>query len=132
MNGSEILKVVIDTNVIFMALYNPDRKAAKVIELANKDKLRLFSPESVKVELSNVLKRELDFSDEQVDFIIKSLPITWVEKQIYEKALNKTKVKHKPDKPIEALSLILDCEILSADKHFKNRININKVLEDLE
>ena len=55
-----------------------------------------------------------------------------VEKEVYNRFLDKTKVKHKSDKPIEALSLVLDCEILSADYHFKNRIDINKLLKSLE
>ena len=59
MNGFE--KVVIDTNIIFMALYNPKGKAGKVFELANKNKLNLFSTDTVKEEIKVVLKRELNF-----------------------------------------------------------------------
>lgn len=131
MNGGKT-RVVIDTNVIFMAIYDTNSKAGRVIELANKDKIGLFSTDSVKKELFRVLKRELDFSEDKIEFIIGNLPITWIDKEIYKRALDKTKVKHKADKPIEALAIILDCGILSADKHFKNRVNINKLLEDLK
>jgi len=133
MNGSnKILKIVIDTNVLFMSLYNPNGKAGKIIDSANEGKLELFSPESVKIEILRVLKREMDLSESELDFIIESLPVKWIEESIYSEALGKTKVKHKADKPIEALSLILDCGILSADYHFKNRIDINKLLKSLE
>lgn len=127
MNGSQI-RVIIDTNVIFMALYDENSKAGKIIGFANNNQIQLFSPDSVKKELLRVLKREMNLSDYKISFIMDNLPITWVEKEVYERALDKTRVKHKADKPIEAVSLILDCSILSADKHFKNRININKLL----
>ena len=132
MNGSNVIRIVIDTNVLFMALYNPFGKAGKIIELANKEKIKLFSTDTVKQELSNVLRRELDFSEEQIILNILKLPITWVEKEVYSEFLDKTKVKHKADKPVEALSLVLNCGILSADYHFKNRIDINRLLDDLE
>ena len=133
MNGSETEKsrIVVDTNVIFMALYNENSKAGKIIEYANNDKIELFSPDSVKEELTDVLKREMELSDAEIVLIIENLPITWVEKPIYEKFLEQTKVKHKADKPVEAVSLILGCGILTADKHFKNRIDVNKLLEKL-
>lgn len=133
MNGSETEKsrIVVDTNVIFMALYNESSKAGKIIEYANKDKIELFSPDSVKEELMNVLKREMELSDDEIALIVESLPITWVEKPIYEKFLKQTKVKHKADKPVEAVSLILGCGILTADKHFRNRVDVNKLLEKL-
>ncbi len=135
MNGSQTnskIGVVIDTNIIFMSLYDRDSKAGKIIEFATENKIQLFSPESVKNELLRVLKREMEFSEDKIIFIIDSLPVIWVKKEVYENVLDKTEVKHKADKPIEALSLILGCEILSADKHFKNRADINELLKKLE
>lgn len=126
------IKLVIDTNALFMSLYNPSGKAAKIIELANEGRLILFSPDSVKEELFVVLQRELDFSENESIKIIESLPISWVDEQIYAEALDKTKVKHEPDKPVEALAIILDCEILTADRHFKNRANIDAILKRAE
>ena len=78
-----------------------------------------------------VLKKELSFSDKEIASLIKSLPIELIGREIYEKALIKTKARHKADKPVEALSLILNCKVISADKHFENRIDINKLLEEL-
>ncbi len=125
MNGSkEILKLVIDTNVLFMALYNPSGKAGKIIDLANRNKIQLFSTDTVKIEIFRVLKRELKWKDEIINEKINTFQITWVEKNIYQDFLIKTKVKHKADKPVEALSLVLNCEILSADAHFKNLKNL--------
>lgn len=125
-------KIVVDTNVLFMALYNPLGKAAKIIEFANQDKVELYSPESVRLELIRVLERELDFSDEEIDFVLKELPVMWINREIYQSFIEKTKVKHKPDKPVEALALLLGCGILSADTDFKEKINIDELIESLE
>ena len=105
---------------------------SKIIDFALENKIHLYSPESVKEEIIRVLKRELNYSDELIDTILNELPITWVEKDIYAMAIAQTQVKHKPDKPIEALSLVLNCGILSADHHFRNRINIDELLNELE
>jgi len=134
MNGGQI-KIIIDTNILFMAIYNADSKANKIIDLANEGKISLFSTDTVKTEISRILKRELGFVDEKIKKYIEGLPIIWINKEVYETFLEKTKVKHKEDKPIEALSLVLNCGILSADKHFKNiknKINVNKLLKKLE
>jgi len=131
MNGSQI-KVVIDTNVLFMSIYDRNNKAGKIIDAAINNKIQLFSPDSVKTELERVLKRELSFSQEEIKETFEALPVTWVEKSIYEEKIKETKVKHKPDKPIEALSIVLGCDILSADAHFKNRLDINNLLKELE
>lgn len=127
----EPIRLVVDTNFIFMALYNPAGKAGKILEFANQDKLQLFSTDTVKKELFNVLKREMDIEENQLKEKIENLPIVWFDESFYANFLSKTKVKHTPDKPVEALSLVLDCGILSADRHFKNRIDINKLLDEL-
>ena len=131
MNGSNFEKVVIDTNIIFMALYNPYGKAGEIIKFAFSNKIKLFSTDSVKEEIIRVLKREMNLSDIEINKIIPSLPITWINREIYINKLKNTKVKHKPDKPIEALAITLNCGILSGDKHFKDRIDINILLENL-
>ncbi len=52
-----------------------------------------------------------------------------MKKELYKDYIGKTKVKHKAYKQLEALSLALNCKILSADKHFKNRVDVNEILE---
>ncbi len=134
MNGGQtkLDKVVVDTNVLFMSLYDSNSKAAEVIKFANNGKIKLYSPDSVQKEIVRVLGREMEFSEAEISFIIDSLPITWIEKGIYSEFLSKTKVKHKADKPVEAVSLMLNCGVLTADYDFKERVNINKLLEELK
>lgn len=128
------IKLVIDTNILFMAVYDKKSKAGKIIEAAHEKKIDLFAPISVKEELTRILKRELGTIESETEFIIESFPVNWIEKEIYQDTITKTTVKHKPDKSIEALALILNCGILTADKHFdnvKNKIDINDLLAKL-
>ena len=130
MSYSQDLRIVIDTHILFMAWYNPQGKCAKVLEKANKGKIEIYAPDSVKIEIFRILQQQGLSIDEIRDFL-SDFEINWINKSIYEPFLDKTKVKHKADKPIEAVSLILNCGILSADRHFKKRIDINKLLEEL-
>ena len=95
-------------------------------------KIKLFSADSVKEELIRVLNREMGLKDKEIEQIISALPIELINKEIYQNQLKNTKVKHKPDKPIEALAITLKCGILSANKHFKKRIDVDKLLGKLE
>jgi predicted nucleic acid-binding protein len=128
------IKIIIDTNIIFMAWYNPLGKCAEVLRKAREGKINLFAPDTVKIEITRLFKKR-NLSDEKIKEFLDDFPINWVEKEIYQDALPKTKVKHKADKPIEALALTLDCEVLSADNHFKNikqKIEIDDLLAKLE
>lgn len=129
-------KFVIDTNVLFMGINNRERKSGKILDAATENKIDLFAPISVREELQRLLKKKFYWlSNDKVEFITESLPITWIEKEIYDSKISETKVKHKADKPIEALALVLNCQILSADEHFKNieqKIDIDDLLAELE
>ena len=129
---SSDIRAVIDTNAIFMSLYNEKGKAGRIIEFANQNKIKLFSPERVKEELIIVLKKEMYLSEDKISFIINRLPIIWVKKEVYEEKIKDVKVKHKPDKPVEALSIVLGCGILSADRDFEETISIDELIKELE
>ena len=127
-------KLVVDTNILFMALTNPVGKLALLLDIANQDKIELFSSESVRKEIIRVLKRETGLAEEKINKIIAGLPINWISKESYSPFLNKTKVKHKADKPIEALVIALECKIITADKKFakalgKRAADIDELLE---
>ena len=110
MSGSQIEdfdKFVIDTNVIFMALYDINSKAGRVIRAAIENKIRLYAPDSVKEEIFRVLKREMLFDEKNIADIISSLPISWIDKKIYEFFLTKTKVFAIRDKKINKKADIL-------------------------
>jgi predicted nucleic acid-binding protein len=134
MNGSNFV-FVIDTNVIFMALYNSWSKAGKVIQLALENKIKIYSSDNIKEEIIRILKKELNYSENELNLTLDSLPIEWVCKDVYFQFLGKTEVKHKPDKPLEALAIALNVRILSADKHFrgnKRKMDVNELLKSFE
>lgn len=133
MNGS--VKVIADTNVYFMFFYKPESKAGELIEAAIKGKIELLSPDTVKEELKRVLVRELGFGESVAENFINYLPVIWINKEFYEAYLYKTAIiKHKPDRPVLALALALNCGIITANiKDFKPARKITKLwkIDDL-
>lgn len=111
-------KAIIDTNVIFSALYKPKSAPGIVIFLAIEGIVNLIAPISVKEEILRKLKEKLEFSSEEAQFIVSSLPIDWIEKEIYEDLLTKAKnmIRDKSDAPIIALYLTTRYPIITGDK----------------
>jgi|SRR3989344_1258392 len=127
-------KVVVDTNILFMSIYGSD-KAEKILQLANENKIKLFSPISVKRELETILEREFSWNQEKIQENIDALPVIWIEKEIYESVMDKTTVKKYGDKNVEALATILNCNLLTADTDFdkvKQKISTDDFLKNFE
>jgi len=113
-----------------MAWYNPDGKCAEVLRKARGGRLELYAPDTVKDEIIKVFKRR-NLSDVEINEFLDDFSMNWIDENIYQRFISETKVKHKPDKPIEAVAIFLDCKILSADEDFKNserRIDIDELL----
>ncbi len=113
------MKLVIDTNIIFSALYNPDSDSGKLILLAIEDKVTLLAPEEVREELRKVLGKRLDYSDDEINDTLRALPITWIDAELYQHAIKyaKPQIKHEKDVPVLACALALDLPIVSGNKH---------------
>jgi|SRR3989344_817563 len=107
-------KVVVDTNILFMSIYGSD-KAEKILQLANENKIKLFSPISVKRELETILEREFGWNQEKIQENIDALPVIWIEKEIYESVMDKTTVKKYGDQKIfeSVLKFLDDQSVLS-------------------
>ena len=114
------MKFVIDTNIIFSALYNPHSKAGEIILFAIEGKIELYAPESVKSELTKILEKKLDYEKEEIEETITSLPITWIEKEIYEEYKEEFDLRDDNDRSVAACCLILNCALLTGDKDFDN------------
>ena len=114
------MKFVIDTNIIFSALYNPHSKAGEIILFAIEGKIELYAPESVKSELTKILEKKLDYEKEEIEETITSLPITWIEKEIYEEYKEEFDLRDENDRSVAACCLILNCALLTGDKDFDN------------
>ena len=127
-------RIVVDTNFLFMNIYDENGKAGRVVDAAVNKKINLFAPISVKRELIIVLRRRFYWDDDKIMSKIESLPVKWIEREIYDPFLERTIVKHKPDKPVEAVAILLNCKLLSADTDFEGNerlLDIDELLERL-
>lgn len=115
------MKFIIDTNIIFSGIYNLESNAGMILLLATEGKIELLSPDFVKNELITILKDKLIFSENEIDEIISSLPIIWIENDIYKEHIKSAGklISHKKDIPILACALALEIDIISGDKHFQ-------------
>ncbi len=114
------MKCIIDTNIIFSALYRFDSPAGDLLVLAIYDKVTLFAPESVKEELIRNLRDKLGYSAPEIDSTMSALPINWVEKETYVQQMSEAAqfIDHEPDVPVVACAIALDAAIVSGNKHF--------------
>ncbi len=120
MRTSTKLKAVIDTNVIFSALYDLRSGAGKLLTCAIEGRIELYGSAYIKRELERNLKGKLDYTEEEFKETIKALPIKWIEDERYSKEVRKAEklIKHKRDAPVLALALHLKCGVVSGDGHF--------------
>lgn len=115
------IRVVVDTNIYYQALYNPQSKQMRLLEAALEERAELCSPYSVKQEIARVLKKA---GFDKTTELVESLPVKWVEFELYSRHLPEASklISHKPDEHVVACALLLDCGILSANtRHFNNK-----------
>ena len=114
------MNLIIDTNIIFSALYSESSSAAHLLDMAILGEVRLFSPYHVKNELERILKNKLSYSNEELDDLFESLPLTWLEYELYEDKIKKAAklIEDKDDVPILACAMATGYPIVTGDKHF--------------
>ena len=112
-------KFIIDTNILFSALYSPDSVAGKIIDLALEKKLELYAPEEVKAELTRNLKKKLGYSEKELDFTLKTLPVNWLNANLYANFLEQAKKTISlKDVPILAAHYLTKFPIITGDQEF--------------
>jgi predicted nucleic acid-binding protein len=113
------MNLVVDTNILFSALYDPTSDAGKLIHFALERKVDLFAPETVKLELERGLRKKLAYPEAEASETIAALPVKWVESGLYAGAMDaaKSQLTHEADVPVLACALVLGHEIVSGDKH---------------
>ena len=124
--------IVVDTNIVFHAVYKPESPYAKLFIMAIEGEVFLFSPDSVKEELKKVISKLLP-EHFLLDFI-ESLPTKWIQKEIYSDFMEEADklIEHNKDVPIVACALLLNCGVITMDtdfdnKHLKKRIKLWKI-----
>ncbi len=122
------MKFVLDTNILFSGVYDLDSNAGRILLLATEGKIEIISPEYVKNELIRILERKLKFSMNEIDELISSFTIIWIEEEIYKEKMEQASkmISHKRDVPILACALSLGVDIISGDKHFQ-KIKTKKI-----
>ena len=130
-------KFIVDTNVIFSALYSPISNAGKLIELAIERKVELHAPEEVKKELVRNLKKKLQKTTKEIELILNALPISWLDFKLYEEYLERSKnLISEKDTPLLAAQMLTQFPIITGDKEFfqlksAKVISLAEVLEKL-
>ena len=122
------MKFVLDTNILFSGVYDLDSNAGRILLLATEGKIEIISPEYVKNELIRILERKLKFSRNEIDELISSFTIIWIEEEIYNDKMEQASkmISHKREVPILACALSLGVDIISGDKHFQ-KIKTKKI-----
>ena len=114
------MRIVIDTNVLFSALYDPASTPGRIILLAIEEKVELFAPATVRDELERALRGKLRYSDDEWEATLSALPVESVEGAIWEAFMERAKaaITDPDDAPVVALALALQCGIVSGDNAF--------------
>lgn len=114
------MKLVVDTNVIFSALYAPDSSPGRILRLAIEGELQLFAPPTVRAELERILRGKLAYSDEQWAATLLALPVEWAEEALYATEMPRAlrAIDDPTDAPVVALALALGCGVVSGDSDF--------------
>lgn len=115
--------MIVDTNILYSALYKPDGVTGLIVGKAIEGECSLYAPDIVREELRRNLVRRLRMAEDQVEFVISALPVEWLDRTIYEKEVSTAAsiVEHEADIPILASALALNLPIVSGNKHLHTR-----------
>ena len=127
-----MLSFIVDTNIIFSALYNKEGLERIVLNLilGNND-IQLFAPEIYRVEISKNLKKKLDFDKEMIISILSDFDIIEVPYEEYKVKILQAKklIVHQNDIPYIAVALLLNSPIWSGnERHFKHLKNSKEIV----
>jgi predicted nucleic acid-binding protein len=112
------MRLVVDANILFSALYDMDSTAGRLLFLAIDGGVELFSTEHVREEMTRILQKKLGYRSDEVDGLVASLPVDWLELGIYEDALADAKkvLSDDSDASLLAGASVLGCDVVSGDK----------------
>ncbi|MBI4393383.1 MAG: PIN domain-containing protein [Euryarchaeota archaeon] len=116
------MKGVIDTNVLFSALYAPQSFPGLVLLAGADGTVDLYATDTIESELERTLKWKLDYSEDDWRFTRERLPITWLAAEEYSMAIAKASsvLSDKGDVPVLAAALVLRAPVVSGDRGFSN------------
>jgi predicted nucleic acid-binding protein len=114
------VRFVIDTNVVFSALYKLDSAPGRLLLLATEGAVELFAPDVVRKELEAALRGKLAYTTDAWTATLQALPIRWIEAAEYAHLLDRAKaaIRDQGDVPIVATAMLLGAAVVSWDKAF--------------
>ena len=119
-----MIPLVIDSNIFFSAMYNPEGLERKILQISiEQEELRLFAPDVFWEEIERNLIRKLQYSKEIINELFSKFNIMKVPLDDYEPSINKAEslINHENDIPFIAAALYLNCPLWSGnERHFKH------------
>jgi len=117
-----MISCLIDTNVVFSALYKPQSPSGIVIYLGIIDKIRMYSTEHIRDEIKVVLVEKLDYSNEEVRRLLLAISVEWIPQTVYKDEMKKFEkiLSSDADRSLLACAKILGIPIISRDKDFQS------------
>jgi predicted nucleic acid-binding protein len=118
-NGSAKKKAILDTNVIYSALYKPEGVCGRIILGGTSPLVKLYSIDFALEELCTNLDLKMRLSKEPIDLIISSLSLEWIPREIYSRLLGRAMgiVRDQQDSPFVAASMATGFPLVTGDRH---------------
>jgi len=115
-----VTELVVDTNVLFSALYDPESPPGRIVEFALEGTVELYAPETVRAELRDVLVRKLDYTKDEWSETKQALPVEWIDEPVYEGEIEEARsaIADEDDAPVVAASLVTGAPVVSGDGDF--------------
>lgn len=112
--------LVVDTNVLFSALYEPDSPPGRIVELALEGEVTLYEPDRVRDELERNLRGTLGYTPAEWEETVAALPVEWIEEAVYEDELDEAKaaIGDPTDAPVVAVALLTGVPVVTGDSDF--------------
>lgn len=114
------MKIVVDTNVLVSGLYRLGFPPGRLLLWATEDRISLYAPVSVQVELHRALKKKLSMNEDEVQSVMEVLPVNFIEEDEYREHVlaAQAAIRDPHDAPVVALALLMGAAIVSGDRAF--------------
>ena len=117
-----MIPLVIDSNIFFSAIYNPEGLERKILQITiENEELRLFAPDVFWEEIERNLIKKLGYSKKIIYELFSKFNIMKVPFEECTNSLQKAEmiINHENDMPFIAVALYLNCPLWSGNEnHF--------------
>ena len=138
------MKIVVDTNIIFSAILNPNGKIGDLV-LDTNDHFTFFAPDFLLTELDRHHQKLISiskFAEEDISFLKKMVisklvlvDLETIDQDTWRKSIELVVQIDEFDAPFVALALEMDCFLWTGDKKLKNgmeKLGITWVVDTIQ